>query len=183
LLYGGSGIGLIAILIFQNGFGFLLPLVFGGMFALVQVGYDSQSKSRELIPEISGTIALATTASSMALLANWTLYPAMILWVLLSIRGITTIVYVRIRLKIIHNKPRIKPPVYIVHSISIIIAVGLVIFHQAPIISILAVILLLIRAIKGIEFPAENVKAKTIGITEIIIGLTYVLILAIGYWL
>ena len=182
LIYGGLGLSLVALLLRFNGFAFLLPMVMGGAFALIQFGYDARNKSRKMLPELAGAIALATTASSMALLAGWDLLPALMLWLLLSARAFTAIIYVRARLRLAFNKPYNKSLVLGVHFGVLVTIVVLVWSRLMPFLSILAMGMLLIRAVKGLVFPKMGVKPKAIGFSEMGFGLAYTLILAIGYW-
>lgn len=183
LLYGGLGIALILILVNLNGINFLLPMIVGSVFAFVQVFYDARNKSRDLIPEISGAIALASTASSMALLAGWTIIPALMLWLLLSTRALTAIIYVRVRLRMAFNKPHSKASAYGVHIIALFVFIWLVMRRLIPMLSIAAILMLLARTIKGLVFPKAGIKPKVIGFSEMGFGFAYTLILAIGYWM
>ncbi|MDQ7027718.1 MAG: YwiC-like family protein [Anaerolineae bacterium] len=182
LLYGGLGISLILILTTFNGASFLLPMMVGSIFALVQVFYDGRNKSRNLIPELSGAIALAATASSMALLANWTLIPALILWLILSTRALTAIIYVRVRLRMAYGKPHNKHFALGLHIMALVIFTIFVFYDLMPVVTVLAMLILVIRAFKGILAPAPQVTPKIIGFTELAFGMIYVLVVSFGYW-
>jgi hypothetical protein len=182
LIYGGFGLSLILLLIRFNGLSFLLPMLFGGIFALVQFSYDARNQSRAIVPELAGAFALAATASSMALLAGWTLVPALMLWVLLAARALTAIIYVRARLRLAYDKPHNKMLVYSLHVAVLILFSVLTVRGLIPALSIVAIALLLLRAIKGLNFPQQGIKPKVIGFSEMGFGLAYTLILAMGYW-
>jgi hypothetical protein len=183
LLYGGLGISFVLILIAMNGANFLLPMLVGGIFALVQVAYDARNQSRELVPELAGSIALAATASSIALLAGWSLTSAIMLWVIVAVRAVTAIIYVRVRLQMVHDKPHNKSFVLALHIVALCLFVILAVVKAIPFTVVIAMMILIVRAFKGILRPALNVTAKIIGLTELAIGIVYILTVSGGYWL
>lgn len=183
LIYGGVGIAIVLLLVAANGYRFLLPMMAGSVFALVQVMYDARNKSRELLPESAGSIALASTASSIALLAGWLLVPASMLWLMLAVRAVTTIVYVRVRLRMVYGKAHSKLPTLGLHLVALCLFGILALFNLIPLAAIVALLLLVLRACKGILFPASSVTAKVIGLTELAIGIVYVMTVSLGYWL
>jgi hypothetical protein len=183
MLYGGLGISFVLILIAMNGANFLLPMIIGSIFALVQVAYDARNQSRELVPELTGSIALAATASSIALLAGWSMTSAMMLWLILAARAVTAIIYVRVRLRMVHDKPHNKSFALALHIFALCLFVLLVVVKVIPFTVIIAMSILVVRAFKGMLHPAPHVTAKVIGLTELAIGIVYILTVSVGYWL
>jgi hypothetical protein len=183
LLYGGLGIAPVLLLVSFNGYGFLLPMIIGGIFALVQVAYDARNQSRELVPELAGSIALAATASSIALLAGWLLTSAIMLWVIVAARAVTAIIYVRVRLRMVHGKPHNKSFALGLHIFALCLFGILAVVKAISFTAIIAMLILVIRAFKGILHPAPHVTAKVIGLTELAIGIVYILTVSVGYWL
>jgi hypothetical protein len=183
LLYGGLGVPLVLLLVPFNGYGFLLPMIIGGIFALVQVAYDARNQSRELVPELAGSIALAATASSIALLAGWSMTPAIMLWLIVAVRAVIAIIYVRVRLCMVHSKPHNKSFALTLHIFALCLFGILAGVKAIPFTVIIAMLILVVRAFKGILFPAPQVTAKVIGLTELAIGIVYILTVSVGYWL
>ena len=182
-VYGAIGMTLVLLLIAVNGIGFLAPMIAGSIFALVQVFYDARNQSRELLPELCGAIALASTASSMALLANWQTMPALMLWLILSARALTAIVYVRVRLRMAYGKAPNGSFVLGLHLFVTGIFTMLAFYNWIPFLVVVAMLILTVRAFKGILFPAVHVTPKVIGFTELAFGIMYVLVVAVGYWM
>ena len=183
LFYGGIGIGIILLIINYKGLAVLYPLIAGSSFALIQLSYDARNRSREIIPELSGAFALAATASSMALLAGWQILPSAMLWLLLAARALTAIVYVRARLRLAFKRSHNKVLVYWLHLGALIFLLVLSQQGYIPVLSLSAMVMLSIRAYKGLAFPKEGVKPKAIGFGEMGFGFAYTLLVAVGYWI
>ncbi|MBZ0296494.1 MAG: YwiC-like family protein [Anaerolineae bacterium] len=160
---------------------FLVPLLLAAPFGLLQLYFDSRSQSRDLAAELAGAVALGAVAPMIALLGGWSLLAALVLWLLLIIRALTSIYYVRARLRLEREKPFAPAPVAITHALGLLLAVMLVILMGTPPLSLLAVGLLVIRAAYGLSRYRPRLKAKQVGIREVIYGLLYAILIAMGY--
>src|SRR5205085_11943807 len=78
LLYAvAAALGLLAAIKTAVGVEFLLPLALSAPLVSVQLIYDAKGRSRELLPEVAGSIAMASVAASVALAGGWTLAAAL----------------------------------------------------------------------------------------------------------
>jgi hypothetical protein len=172
---------------------FLLPLLWTGTadfylllgmmfpFILVQAVYDFRSKSRELLPELSGAIALALSASAIVSLANWELLPALALWALLIARTVPAILFVRALLRKQKAKETNFLIVYIAHTAAFLVCLGLALANMLPYLTVLVMLILATRAYSSLNHP-QAIAAKIIGFREIGFGLIMVGLTALGYW-
>lgn len=161
--------------------GFLVPLLLAVPFGLLQLYFDSRGQSRDLAAELAGAVTLGAATSMIALLGGWSLLATLVLWLLLIIRAVTSIYYIRARLRLERDKPFAPVPVIATHAIGLLLTVGLVILAETPPLSLLAVVLLTLRATYGLSRYRPRLKAKQVGIREMIYGVLYVLIIALGY--
>lgn len=172
--------GVLALVITEHVF--LQPLIIAIPLALVQLYFDASNRGRELIPEIFGAVALAAVAPMIALTHNWQLDAAYALWGILIVRIITSILYVRARLRLERGEhPDTRLP-QIAHVLGLIAVIVLVISDLAPVLAIVALVILLARSLHGLSkwrIPAP--QAKIIGIQEVIFGVLTVLLVGIGY--
>lgn len=180
LAYGLMAFVPFVILLLKTNREFLLPILLAVPLASVQLYYDARNQGRILIPEICGGLALAMTAPAIAMLAGWTAFAAMILWVMLVLRIVPSILYVRARLKLEHGKPISPQLAWVAHAAAFIIT-GLVIARFASWPSVFAFGLLLIRALVGLSKYRKPRPAKIIGFQEVAYGLMTVIFVALGY--
>lgn len=167
----------------RNSGAYLLPLVLAIPLGITQQMYDTQGRSRELVPELCGALALSAVGPAITVLGGWDLKAAMLLWLLLIVWVVTAIFYVRVRLRL--EKGRLNDHdlqyVGVVHGIGLVL-VGLAWYNAAlPFLSLVAVGLLAMRATWGLSPYRRHVKAIRIGIGEVLIGLAYVMLCAVGY--
>lgn len=152
------------------------------MMVAVQQSYDLRSKSRELIPEVTGALALAGSASLIAVLGGWLWLDALALWLILGARTIPAILYVRSAFRQQKGKPDHIFITYLVHVLAIMGVLILTAMTMAPWLGVVAMCVLFGRAYHLLRAPI-NVTAKTIGFREMGYGLLTVILVAVGYWL
>jgi hypothetical protein len=83
----------------------------------------------------------------------------------------------------VHDKPHNKSFVLALHVFALSLFVILAVVKTIPFTAIIAMLILVVRAFKGILYPAPHVTAKVIGLTELAIGIAYVLTVSVDYWL
>ncbi|MCU0514220.1 MAG: YwiC-like family protein [Anaerolineae bacterium] len=160
---------------------FLLPLLLAVPLAGVQLYYDARNQSRRLAPEMCGAAALAMIAPALAVLAGHSLAAGLILWLLLALRALTSILYVRARLKLEQGKPVSAAPVLAAHGAALVMVLALWAVGQVPWLAIIALAVLGARAAFGLSRYRTPRPAKIIGFQEVGYGLVTVLAIAGGY--
>lgn len=158
---------------------FLPPLVIASPFAIVQVIYDARGRSRALMPEICGAVGISSVVTAIALAGGTAKPIAFVLWVLLVARVIPTILYLRVRLQRLHGKSASTFVPLAAHVIAVVLGLGLFQIGISSLLSVAALLMLLMRALFGL-FSRETVRAKTLGIRELIFGALFVLAVFAG---
>lgn len=166
-----------------NDWRFLLPLVLAMPFGLVFAYYDLSRPGRTLQAELSGPTALAAVAASIAMLAGWPLREALPLWIVLVARALPAVLYVRARLRLDHGRAvnTLLPTLW--HVLALAAVAGLAWMGLLPWTAVLAMIILLIRCVTMLLPGRPRVSVKTIGFSELGLGLLTVFLVALGYWL
>lgn len=177
-----AAISFLAALKTAGSYEFLLPLLVALPLAFVQLIYDRASRSRALLPELAGATAMASIASSMALANGWGRGVAFGLWAILAVRVVPTIFYVRARLKTLHHKKASRAIVIVMHILALFIALALAWLTLAPALAVIALLILLARAIFGFTRYDRATSAKQIGIRELGFGAMTVVAIALGHY-
>jgi hypothetical protein len=159
----------------------LLPLLIAVPFGLVQLLYDARSDSRDLLPEVCGPVALATTSSSIAIAGGWSLVGALGLWAIIVARAVPSVLYVRARLWLEKDKPIPAMPVWITSTLAVLAMIVLWLAGFVPVLAVVAMGILLVRAVYGLSKYRRPVPAKIIGFQELGLGLLTVILAAVGY--
>ena len=158
---------------------FLLPLAAAAPLAAVQLWFDAAGRSRGLLPEVAGSVAMGAVAAALALAggAAWPL--ALGLWALLAARFVPAILYVRARLAALHGKKPARWPSLLAHAVGHAAVVALAAFGFLPWLAVAATALLFARAAYGFarQWPTT---ARSVGFAEIAFGALTVFAAAAG---
>lgn len=161
---------------------FLQPLLLAIPLALVQLYYDASNRGRDLTPELAGAVAVGAVAAMMALADGWQVDQSFALWGILVARIVGSIIYVRARLRLERGEQMDRLIPQITHSIGLVGVIGLFIAGLAPVLAIVALVILLARSLHGLsKWRRPAPQAKIIGIQEVIFGALTVLLVGIGY--
>ncbi len=179
--YGLAGFALLTALLVRSDRTFVLPLLVALPFGALQFFFDARNRGRELLPELSGAIALGSFAAAIALLAGWELGPALSLWAILLARSLPSILYVRARLRLERGKTPNPGSVWWAHLVGLLLIGLLALQGQAPWLGVLALFVLLARAVFGLSRYRRSVRTPVLGVQEIGYGLITVFLVALGF--
>jgi hypothetical protein len=151
--------------------------------AACQIYFDASRKSRELLPELTGAIAISSSVAVIALADHWTFPAAVGLWAIFVARLIPSILYVRNRLKLEKGKDfsRIVPVAS--HAAALGLIGALAFYGLSPLLTVLMFAVLLVRAGVGLSKYRSKIKAMRIGVWEVVYGTLTALSVVVGYYL
>lgn len=180
ILYAATALaGLVLSVFTSNDYTFLLPLAAAAPLACVQLWYDAAGRSRGLLPEVAGSVAMGSVACSLVLAggAGWPL--ALGLWALLAARFVPAILYVRARLDELHGQESVRWPSLLAHVAALVVVFALAAFKCLPWVTVLMTAVLLARAAYGFarRWPST---ARRVGFGEIAFGVLTVAAVAAG---
>jgi hypothetical protein len=143
--------------------------------------YDLRGKSRALVAELLGPVALASVGASIMMLDGWTLPKGCAVWALLSLRAVPAVLYVRSRLRLEHGRDPILAIPLIVHALAILPALWLAWSGLVPELVAPLYALLLLRCWAGLSSLRRRLGAKSVGFSEVRWGLISVAWLALAF--
>jgi hypothetical protein len=183
LLYGAiTSIGLAGSLIYAHIETFI-PFVIVIPLAIYQIYCDVLGRTRHLIPELTGAVAISSSAAVIALAGGWNYPAAFALWGIFIARLIPSIVYVRNRLRFEKGKEFSMIPIIVLHFIALGAIGMLAEIGLSSKLTVAVFVVLLGRAFFGLSPYHHKIKAVKIGIWEVIYGVLTVLSIIFGHYL
>jgi hypothetical protein len=161
----------------------LTPLLIAAPLILLQLNFDFTRRSRALIAELAGSVATGSLATSLALSAGWPLRTALVLWVIVIGRSAPTILYLRTQLRRLHGRRASAGPPLLAHVAAIVVMLFLIRIGAAPVLALVAVLILFVRALVGLSNADRGTTAKTLGLHEMLFGAIALFTVASGYLL
>lgn len=183
LIYGSIFlVGAVGSLIFTKPTSFL-PFLFVLPFAVYQIYCDASRKSREILPELTGSIAVSSSIAVLALADNWTFSSAIALWAIFVARLIPSILYVRNRLKLEKGK-QFSQIIPFMANLFAFVFVGMIAYKGfASILTTAMFAVLLVRSTVGLSKYRSKIKAMRIGVWEVVYGTLTAISVVLGYYL
>ena len=160
---------------------FWQPLAMVILLALVQLSYDVRLRSRELIPEVAGTLAAAAVAPVLASAAGWQIGAWLALWILVAFRGLAATLYVRARLRLERGATSGGSWVIGIHVLAVVAVAGMASFKWVPWLALVGLLLMLVRAVTGLSGIRHPSRPRDIGIREFAYGAAFVALVSAGY--
>ncbi|MFW5772853.1 MAG: prenyltransferase, partial [Phototrophicaceae bacterium] len=115
------------------------------------------------------------------LMAGWSWTPALALWLALAIKAVTTVLYVRSRLRLERGKAAAEVAAVGAHGVGLAVLVGAWLAGWLPWTAPLAMALLTIRAGVGPSPLRKPRPPKVIGFQEMGYSLAFVALIALGF--
>ena len=156
-------------------------LVAAAPIGLVALAFDARGRSREALPELSGAIALGASAAAIALAGGASAGMAWGAWALIALRAITSVLYVRARIRLDRGLPAGASTVLAGHAVALAVVGGLARTAWAPWLAACAFLVLLARAAWGLSPRRRCLRPKVLGFQELGYGLLTLMLLAVGY--
>lgn len=182
-MYGGIAlIGFVGMLLTAPTYA-LFPLAVVTPLVVYLIAQDVSRRSRGLLPELTGAMALALSITVFALADGWDYAVAFVLWILMVARLIPSVLYVRSRLRIEKGKDYSVAAPISAHALALVAVVGLYLMGPASLLTALMATFLLGRSVYGLSRYRQILKAKTIGIWEVVYGVLFALSIVLGHYM
>jgi hypothetical protein len=160
----------------------LMPFALVSPLVLALLIYDMRHESRHWLPEVAAGVSMSSIAAGMALAGGWALAPALALSAIIIARALPTVFYVRARLRLEKELPTTTIAAIGLHGLAFFALALLAGVRLVPILSVVAGVILLLRAVYGLSRFRRPAPPKVIGIQEIVFGLITVTMAAAGFW-
>ena len=160
---------------------FWLPLAVAAPIGLVALAFDARGRSREALPEATGAVALGASAAAIALAGGAPAAFAWGAWALLALRAVTSVLYVRARIRLDRGLAAGPRAVHAGHAAALAAATGLASVGWAPWLAPVVFFVLLARSGWGLSRWRRPVRPQVLGFQELGYGLLTLALLAVGY--
>jgi hypothetical protein len=157
----------------------LLPLAAATPPAAVQVWADATLRSRDLIPELVGGVALGAVATSIALAGGLDASDAWALWLVPAGRTVSSVPFVRAQIRRTRNQPPRSGTVLVVDAAVVAVMMAAAWFGTISWLAAGAMALLWVWSAIWLRRPP--IPTRTLGWTQIVIGFVVVAMAAVGY--
>ena len=149
----------------------------GGVF----VTFDLRNGGREEVAEIAGSSAFAFLPAALAALNGVDSRIAFALAVVMCGRAVPTVLCVRAALRGAKTGIRRPVPALVAASAAVVASIELVRHELAPVMAVVALVVLMVRAIVLLAYPRPPLRARTIGMIEAVLGVVFVIAVACSW--
>jgi hypothetical protein len=159
----------------------LWPLLLATPFGSLFVYFDAQGDSRAVAAESAGSMAFALLPAAFATLAGWPILGALGLASISVTRSVPTILTVRTYLRRRKGRPASPFVPVLAAMLGCVVIVTLAAIRLTSWLVAGGTLLLLVRTVWFVSKWSPVWSAKRIGITESVLGLVFVALVAIAY--
>jgi hypothetical protein len=160
----------------------LWPLIAMLPLAAVLTFHDIYRRSRNLVPELAGAVAISSSVAAITLAGGQQSIVAVGLWLLFIGRLVPSIIYVRQRLLLEKGKPFSAVTSTVVHVVAALTVAILAYLSYVPILTVPVMVIMLGRSVLGLSPKRVKLTAREIGIREVIYGAVLVLATITGHF-
>lgn len=161
----------------------LPPLLLAAPLAGIFVYFDMSKTMRTLPAELAAPLALGAVTASMALIGGWAPPFAAAFWAVITARAIPSILLVRTRIRMTHKRTASPTIPLVAQGLAMLLIGGLIWVDLLPPLTMVGIVVLLVRALYYLFPKSRMIPARTVGFTEIGMGLQVVFFTALGVWL
>lgn len=159
----------------------LFPFAVAAPLALQQTVFDLSRRSRNLLAEIAGSVAISSSVAALVLAGGLGLPAAAALWAILVCRFIPSILYVRNRLSLEKGKKYERFQPIFAHILAFAIVALFATVGLASWLTAAMFAFLMLRSVHGLSSYRIKMKAMKIGIWEVVYGTLTVITMIAGY--
>ncbi|MBV9241336.1 MAG: YwiC-like family protein [Acidobacteria bacterium] len=160
----------------------LLPLILTAPLGFITLWFDVSGKSRRVAPEMAGVVTLASSAAVCGLAAGWTVAGSVALSIIIILRLIPSMLYIRERLKLEKGKDSSFAVPLALHVFAVLALASLAWFSLSPWLPLAVFTFLMMRALTGSSDFRLKLKAKQLGMLEVLFGTLVVLSIIVGHY-
>lgn len=170
-------LALVAIAAMTSADPFWWPAAVAAPLVMVELWFDTRSRSRRLVPELAGTYGICSVVAMIVLAGGHQSAEAFAAWLILAGRATTAIPHVRAQIARLHNRPSSPAIPLAADGAALAVALAAVVIDAGVTAGGVAVAMVVAvqRATARSEAPA-----KVIGIRQTALGLAVVVATAVG---
>lgn len=157
---------------------FWFPVLAAAPLVAIELWFDMRSRSRRLLPELSGTVGIGSVAAAIALADGAETAMALGLWVVVAARAATAIPYARTQVFRTRGRPH-----HVWHSdlAQAMAAVAVTVAWLADAVPLAAVLVIIAVAAFNVgAVRAAPRPAKVIGLQQMFFGIAVIIVTAVA---
>ncbi|HBR15814.1 MAG TPA: hypothetical protein DD723_09810, partial [Candidatus Omnitrophica bacterium] len=158
------------------------PLGAAAFLGALQLFHALRNEQKELLAELSGGVVFGAFSSSMLIAGGWSILASLAVWMILAVRAVTSIIYVRNKLG--QERGEGYSPISVVgsHVLGGGVLLLLAVYQVIPWLVLGGYLVLCLRAVWGLgERKQTKIRPQMIGVQEVFLGLIYSVIIVVGY--
>ncbi len=156
------------------------PLVVAGPMFAVAFLYDLRAQSREVVPEVVGSVAIAAVAAMGTLAGGGSGALALGAWLILGARVFSSIPHVRAQVRRIHGREVAPGPGLVGDLAAVITALAAVLLERTLLLGAAAIVCLVLVQRVTLRRPPR--PARILGARQMVLGFAVVGLTALGAW-
>ncbi len=151
------------------GWGWLAPVALAVTFFALEFWFDVRSRSRRLVPELSGAIAIASASAAIILAGGSGARLAAAAWLVLSARSVASIPFVRTQIVRLHHGTAPIATSDAFQAAGVLIGIGAAAVDRQVVGGTAGVIVLAAVQLWWMRRPVP--EAKVLGLWQMVLGL------------
>jgi hypothetical protein len=153
---------------------FWIPLLIAAPLVSVQLWFDMRSRSRRLVPELAGTIGIASVAAAIVLAGGGTVTVAVGAWMLMAARAVASLPFVRYQLSRKSSRPQPRWPAELAELVgTVLVVVGAVLgWISWPAVAVIVALVVVQMVLARVPSP----RAAILGAVQLVVGLGLVVV-------
>jgi len=159
---------------------FWWPIVLAAPLAIIELWFDTRSRSRRLLPELAGAVAISGAAAAIVLAGGHGPSVAGAAWLVLAGRGVTSIPHVRAQIARLHHRVASNRSLVVTDTAALAAVITAVAIEPTAAAGAVAVAVVI-----AAEWATARSTApvKVIGIRQSALGAAVVVATALGFHL
>lgn len=169
-------LGLTALLL--AGWSWLVPVGIAAPLVAVEWWYDSRSRGRRLVPELTGAVGIAAVAATIVVAGDGPTSVAAAVWMILAARSIGAIPFVRVQIARLRRGAGQARGSDLAQLASVAVAVAAVAVDRGVVAG--AVVIVAMAVLQSVWVRRPPVPAKQLGFTQLGLGLALAIVTGVG---
>lgn len=176
----GESIGLAAmgaIAVWASGWSWLVPVAVAAPLVGVGLWFDVRSRGRRLVPELCGSIGIASVAAVIVLAAGRSSALAVGVWLVLAARAVGAIPFVRVQIARLRRGTANVRTSDVMQAVAVAIGAAAVVVDQRMVGGLAGLVVLAGLQVAWVRRPA--IAAKVLGLRQMMLGVGLVAVTAV----
>jgi hypothetical protein len=164
----------------QAGWWWLVPVAVAVPLVGVELWFDVRSRSRRMIPELCGAVAMAGVAAAIVVVGGGGAALAAGAWIVLAARSIASVPFVRVQIDRLHHGAGSLATSDLAQCGAVVLGVLAMAVDHRLLGGLVALSVLAVAQVAWSRQPA--VPAKVLGLRQMVVGFGVVMATAVGVW-